>query len=110
MSETPDFEVQIESGDGAVTLRVRGDMDIATVDDLQEARAQALAREPRRLLIDLEKVAFVDSSGLKFLIDTQRLAEREGWELALLKPGEAAMQVFVVTGAERYLPFVEREE
>jgi anti-anti-sigma factor len=108
-SEDAEFQVEIDASDSAVTLTVRGDIDIATVSELESARAEALAREPRKLMIDLAQVGFVDSSGVKFLIDTQRRAAREGWQLALRRPPEPAMKVFVITGADRYLPFVKAD-
>ena len=109
LDDLPEFAVALDAVDGHVTLTVRGDIDIATIDQLEDARGAALSREPRRLLIDLREVGFVDSSGLKFLIDTRRLAEREGWELALRRPGPGAMRVFTITGADRQLPFIEDE-
>ncbi len=107
MTEDPDFGIELRAGDATVTLAVRGDIDIATVAELEEARSRALAESPRKVLIDLGEVGFVDSSGVKFLIDTLRLSQQDGWELVLKPPGDDVMKVFTVIGAERYLPFAD---
>jgi anti-sigma B factor antagonist len=58
------------------------------------------------LTLDLRGLAFMDSSGLRFLIELNRQAEREGWRLALVAPtDEAARLVLQATGADKALPF-----
>jgi anti-anti-sigma factor len=104
------FDIEIQSRGPDVVLTVRGDLDIATVGELELAQARALEDQPSRLLIDLRAVAFVDSSGLKLLLQAHSLAERDGWKLELLGPAPTAHSVFVVTGADRLLPFVDRAE
>ena len=109
MTELPRFQVEVGKDRTAATVTVTGDLDLASVDRLETARATALASNPSSLLIDLSGVRFVDSSGLKFLIETDRLSRTGGWRLQLLRPADSAMRVFVVTGADRHLPFVDAD-
>ncbi len=110
MADPREFDLQIEPGGEGTRIVLKGDVDIAAVPELESARERALGQRPERLLIDLRQVDFVDSSGLKFLLETHRLAQQDGWELALTRPTERAMKVFEVTGAERHLPFLGAEE
>jgi len=110
MVEPPAFEVAIERTPSGAMIRVRGDIDIATIAQLQEAREQVVAENPQAIVIDLGEVQFVDSSGLKFLLQTYALSLRAGWRLALLRPRENVMQTFVLTGAHEQLPFADRDE
>ena len=103
----PAFDIGIGQGPAGAVLTVHGDLDIATVGLLAEARERALAERPGALLIDLSAVAFIDSSGLRFLLQTHTLAQREGWKLELVSPAEPAMKVFTVTGADQQLPFID---
>lgn len=106
----PVFEVEVTQLRAGVTLTVRGEIDIDTVRRLERAREQALADRPEWMVIDLGGVAFIDSSGLKFLLDTQARSQRESWRLELLKPADTAMRVFAITGADRHLPFIDLDE
>ncbi len=101
------FDVEIERSRTGAVLIVRGDLDIATVGELERAREQALADGASTLLIDLGAVGFVDSSGLRLLLQTYSLAQRDGWKLELLGPGQTARAVFAATGADRQLPFID---
>ena len=107
MTDSPGFAVQLEHDGDAATITVTGDVDLATIRPLVHARDRALAQRPSRLLIDLRGVRFIDSSGLKFLIETDRMARRDDWALQLLRPPDSAMRAFVVTGVDKHLPFVE---
>jgi anti-sigma B factor antagonist len=107
MKEPPRFHVDVDQDHAGVTVTVTGDLDMATIPRLELAREKALASSPTRLLIDLRGVRFIDSSGLKFLIETDRLSRADGWRLQLVRPAESAMRVLHVTGVEKHLPFVE---
>jgi anti-anti-sigma factor len=107
--DRPAFNVEVGADrDGAVaTVTVTGDIDLASVGRLERARERALSPNPGLLVVDLRRVRFIDSSGLKFLIETDRLARSGGWELKVRRPSEAAMRPFVVTGVDKHLPFVD---
>jgi anti-sigma B factor antagonist len=109
MTQMPSVDITIESSEDEVRLTLTGDIDLAGVAALERARAKALDGHPDSMLIDLRGVNFVDSSGLRFLLQTERAARSHGCTLRLLRPADSAMQVFVVTGAERHLPFVDDE-
>jgi anti-anti-sigma factor len=106
----PIFEVEVAQLRAGVKLTVRGEIDIDTVRRLVRAREQALTGRPEWMVIDLGGVSFIDSSGLKFLLETQALSQRESWRLQLLKPADTAMRVFAITGADRHLPFIDLDE
>jgi anti-anti-sigma factor len=100
-------DVSHDRASAIATVTVTGDVDLASVNLLESARDRALSGSPSQLLIDLREVRFVDSSGLKFLLETNRLSKSGGWRLQLLKPSESVMRPFVLTGVEKHLPFVE---
>ena len=106
---TSAFSVRVDPGPEDATITIAGEIDLTTLDSLTAARERALADHPTRVRIDLSSVRFVDSVGLKFLIETQRLAQRHGWELQLLPPAEEAMDGFRITGLDKRLPFLARD-
>jgi anti-sigma B factor antagonist len=54
--------------EGVTFLRVSGDVDLATADELGEAGEKALSELCSTLRIDLSEVTFLDSTGLGALI------------------------------------------
>jgi anti-anti-sigma factor len=99
------MEAAREGEQGRLTLT--GELDIATVPRVQEQLDGLLARGARKLKIDLRRLGFVDSSGLRMFIVLNQRARVEGWTLELTRPAPQARRAFQLTGVERSLPFVE---
>jgi anti-sigma B factor antagonist len=91
--------------DDAVGIALAGELDLSGARQL-EARLDEVERErPARLIIDLEGLAFIDSTGLRLLLQADARARERGCEL-LLRRGEPSVQrVFEVTGALDVLRF-----
>lgn len=79
------FEIRVEPGADASTVAVSGDLDSGTCNQLWEVVEQELASgDAEKLVLDLRNLAFVDSAGMRMLIQAQREAQRRGVELEVL--------------------------
>jgi anti-anti-sigma factor len=105
------FEI-MNTADGARPgLSIRGELDMRTVGQLTERVGRELDNGPTELTLDLRELRFMDSSGLRMLIELDDRSRQEGWRLRLLGPEhEAAALVLRSTGADEALPFVEADE
>lgn len=100
------FEIENEWDGECVRVVTTGELDLATSPQLEQEMRAVLARGARRVVIDMAKLTFVDSSGLRVLIGLYERSKEDGWELALTSPSEQARAVFRISGAEEHLPFV----
>src|SRR6476660_132815 len=91
------LDLSEETGCGAVVLRAVGEVDIATSPELEDSVNRALALH-RPLVLDLERISFMDASGLRALALASRLAERMGAPLTLLRPSRQVLRVLAITG------------
>jgi anti-anti-sigma factor len=90
-------------------LALSGELDMSTIDALTGHVNAQLERPVECLTLDLRDLAFMDSTGLRLLIELNDRAQGEGWRLRLIGPRhEAAARVLQITGADLALPF-ERE-
>jgi anti-sigma B factor antagonist len=102
------FEISDRTEGTTLIVAIAGELDLSTVPELA-ARLQAL-REQRHttVTLDLGDLTFMDSSGLRLLIELDGQAKQEGWQLTLRRSRhESANTVFRVTGADAALPFEE---
>jgi len=60
-----------------------GDLDMLGAEQLQEAVDDALLRDPHRFYIDCTNVTFIDSMGIRALIQTASLCESRGIALTI---------------------------
>jgi anti-anti-sigma factor len=81
------MEVITGSERGVSVVTVKGDLDLASSAQVEEALA---AGGP--LLADLCGVEFIDSYGLRTLLQRQRRAESEGSAFAIACPEDSALQ------------------
>jgi anti-sigma B factor antagonist len=81
----PQFRIEeSREGDGALRLTVRGELDLTVAAQL-EARLRELRREGDRVRLDLSKLEFIDSSGIRVVTVAALDARRDGWDLELVR-------------------------
>jgi anti-anti-sigma factor len=83
----PAFSVSREEHDGEIVLALTGDFDIAAVAPFADATSEIPAGS--RVLLDLREVAFMDSSGVRALMNLDVRARAGGFHLARPVPGRA---------------------
>ena len=67
-------------------LQVSGELDIATVALLRAAVQQAFGGKPAKLLIDLTRTHFVDSTGCRELVRTAKAGASSGVPVEVVAP------------------------
>jgi anti-anti-sigma factor len=89
--------------DGAATVAIGGDLDIASAPAVRERLLSLLRPGACRLVVDMSAVRYADASGLAVLASTQRRAALlgGGLRLAALRPEVAA--ALTSTGLSRQL-------
>lgn len=96
--------------DGTASVALEGELDLASAKQMEERLMAIEDRRPKRLIIDLARLAFIDSTGLRLLLQADARAREQEHEL-VLRPGDAAIQrVFEVTGALSILHFEDAPE
>jgi len=92
---------EIGAGD-RITLRVPGSLDVSAVAGVRESIAALRAAGCERLVVDLQRVDFMDSHGLRLLIDTDREARDDGWSFAITAGGSPVERLLALTGLTRH--------
>jgi anti-sigma B factor antagonist len=86
------------------SFRLVGELDMSSADDLLRAVAEALEEPGGDLTLDMSGLAFIDSSGLRALLEiSHRLA---GGRLILAAPSEQVVKVFSLVRVDTF-PNVE---
>jgi anti-sigma B factor antagonist len=99
------FEIEIIERDDAVILVVEGEIDIATAPLLEQRLTEAEAGDAAQLIVDLDRVSFMDSTGLQVLV-AHTLSETNGRRIRLTPGSPQVQRLFTVSGMVDHLPFV----
>ena len=83
---------------GICMIRARGEVDLAAAPKFQEAIDAAIESKPTSMLIDLSEVTFLDSSGIRVLVDAQRRLKEAGASFTIDGMSPALTRVFEIAG------------
>lgn len=85
----------------AVIVAVEGELDLFTAPFLRDEVRDAIKQDGARLVLDLQALSFMDSSGLSVLIEAWRLATGEGGGVSLAGPQAPVARILRTTGLDR---------
>src|SRR5947209_17958202 len=91
------LQIHIAQRDGTTILTVTGEVDLATAPVLDERIAAAEATGAERILVDLDQVSFMDSSGLQVLL-AHVFSERVGSRIRLTRGFQTGLRLFAASG------------
>lgn len=93
--------------DDVAVVTVSGELDLALCIKLAPELNAAVRSTVRAVVIDLEAVSLVDSSGIALLLNAFRRLDHAGRQLAIACPVGSARRAFELTALDRQLPMHE---
>jgi len=108
-SEPVNFSAESRSeADETIVLAFRGVLDLETSQAAEAAFAEAEEQQPRRVVVDLSDVEFIDSTGLRLIVSADTRTRRNGRTLQIVKGPDRVHRVFRMTLMNERLAFIER--
>jgi anti-anti-sigma factor len=93
------FEIETTRAGPALLLRLSGELDMASVEKLEEAISVAEESTAREIVIDLGELEFMDSCGLRVLLRAYTRTRQDGQRLKFVPSShDAVTQLIAVTG------------
>jgi anti-sigma B factor antagonist len=99
------FEVVVAlagNGSGDRLVTVRGELDLAAAQRLWES-LEPLLLPGVLVVLDGTAMTFLDSSGLRVLLQAHKRAESDGAVFRIVAPEAAVQRVLDLAGADKYL-------
>jgi anti-sigma B factor antagonist len=91
----------VQERDGAVVVELAGELDLYNAHTVRDALLGQAEKKPERLVVDLSRVTFIDSTGLGVLIEARtRLPNRRAFMLA--SPGLETRRALEISGLDRH--------
>jgi anti-sigma B factor antagonist len=95
-----DLSLSTRETAGLCVVDVGGEIDVYTSPKLRERLVALVGEGAHRLVIDLEDVEFIDSTGLGVLVGVlKRIRARDG-SMSLVCSQDGLLRVFRITGLE----------
>lgn len=100
------LEMKRERHGGATVLSLSGEVDLHVSTELRQAILEELSGG-RDVLIDLQGVGYIDSSGIASMIEGYQRARQSGRRFALARVPDSAMRVLRIAQLDRVFLMLE---
>lgn len=105
-----DLGLDVSDNNGVSVLTVRGEVDVYTAPRLRERLVEMASEGKYRVIVDLEQVDFLDSTGLGVLVGgLKRLRTHDG-DLQLVCTQHRILKVFEITGLTKVFSIFDSVE
>jgi anti-sigma B factor antagonist len=105
-----ELDITTERDGTACHLTLTGEIDVYTSPQLKQELIDAVDDGCMNVLVDLEGVAFIDSSGLGVLVSGLRRVKEQGGTMRLVSTREGILKIFRITGLDKVFPIFASAE
>ncbi|WP_067482019.1 STAS domain-containing protein [Actinomadura hibisca] len=100
------LQVSTRPHDGHTLVRLCGELDIATAEDLRLRLSAARRSHGEHLVLDLADLEFMDSQGLSVLVHCYKAVTAAGGSFTLAAPRPIVRRTLEITGMHRRMTVV----
>ena len=101
------LSLETREEEGAVRIAVAGELDLSSALTFDDEVRRAEERLPETLVLDLRKLRFMDSTGLRLIMSAHARARTRGRRLAIVLGSDAVKRLFRLAGVTRRLEIVD---
>ena len=101
------FRIDVEPNRDSVRVAPVGELDLATVDKLRAEIDRLRESGFSQLVLDLRGVRFLDSTGLRLVLELDASATEAGQELQIIRGSAVVQRIFEVTHVAERLKFID---
>lgn len=99
-----ELDVGIAREEAACIVTIAGEVDVYTSPSLKERLVEAAEEDCDLMIVDLDQVGFIDSSGLGVLVGALRRLRERGAEMHIVCTREQILKIFRITGLDKVFP------
>ena len=99
-----DLSLETRQDNGRTIIEVGGEIDVYTAPKLREQLIELVSDGCYHIVVDLEKVDFLDSTGLGVLVGGLKRVRNHDGSLQLVCTQEKILKIFRITGLTKVFP------
>jgi len=104
------MQIVVNEKDGIFICRVDGEIDINTAVQLKKSFDKLIREKRDKIVINMEKVSYIDSSGLATLVELLKNFRKYGARLKLAGLTTKVKSLFEITKLEKLFDILDKEE
>ncbi len=105
-----ELDIKSERGTDVCYVRLEGEIDVYTAPRLKEELVSVVESGCPNVVVDMEKVGFIDSSGLGVLVSALRRARERDGVVRIVCTRDNILKIFRITGLDKVFPIYANAE
>ena len=89
-----------------VVLQFAGDLDVATANEVHKQMLGLELRPGDQLVLDLSGLTFMDSTGIRLILQASEYARMHGAGFAVVRPPDGVLRVLTLIGLDEQLELI----
>jgi len=104
------MEINRRENNNIVILDINGEIDLYNAPDIKDTIKELIDEEKRQIIINLEKVSYIDSSGIGVLISSLSNLKKVGGALKIINVYASVKKVFELTKLTSFFDIFDSED
>lgn len=104
--ESP-FEMHVETRGKATVLCLAGEFDLSVKKAFELGLSRLVSAKPKQVVVDMRKVTFIDSTGIRLILEAWNQSRRMGFDFAVVIGEGRVRSALAEMGLDRALPILE---
>jgi anti-sigma B factor antagonist len=103
MGATEQLQIEVRQEADRIVVRLEGELDMANAPLLQESMGSDELAAAKTVVLDLQGLTFLDSTGLRIILAAREQCWRRGQEFAVTPGSQQVQRLLSVTGVGEHL-------
>jgi anti-sigma B factor antagonist len=106
MGVSDQLRIEVRHDSGRAILGLSGELDMASAEILQQALADEDLQQEPMIVLDLQQLEFVDSTGLRSILAALEQCRARQQEFAITPGSPQVQRLLRITGLAEHLPTI----
>ncbi len=103
------FSFRSDVREGILTIVAKGELDLAAANHLGEGLLELVAHGERIIVMDFASLVFMDSSGLRLIVELRQAAEKRGARFLLGRLSGPVRRLLDIVGLADWFEYLDGE-
>jgi anti-anti-sigma factor len=110
MAAEGNLSIDVSNEGERVVVSLDGELDLASVSLLESEVESAAADGPATIVLDLRKLEFIDSTGLRTILSLDKHCTERGQTFALVRGSQQVQRLMNMTRVDEHLKIIASPE
>jgi anti-sigma B factor antagonist len=101
------LQIEAHHHDDLAHVVLTGELDLSTIEKVEQELARVEGEGPTVVALDLSRLTFLDSSGLRVIVSADQRARRENRRFVVVRGPQTVQRVFAITHLDQQLELVD---